>query len=168
MDPAGTWTLIVEDQFTGDTGTLHDWSLDFQIRGAVTNDCQPNGTPDSCEPDADTDGLPDDCDTCTDTDSDGFGNSGFDTSGCTGPDPDNCPDLFNPDQDDADSNGVGDACQAIITQVDSISTASTLLLALILLCFAIRRLRTGRIPLTFASIPAKSLARELLPGNRKP
>ena len=160
MDTAGTWTLIVEDLFTGDIGTLHDWSLDFQIQGAVINDCQPNGTPDSCEPDFDTDGLPDECDTCTDTDSDGFGNSGFDTSGCTGPDPDNCPDLFNPDQEDADSNGIGDACQMPLSQVPSMSASSTLLLALILLCFGIRRLPSS----TFPS-PLEQAVMDPLPWN---
>lgn len=42
---------------------------------------------------------------CGDVDGDGFGSSGV--ASCL---PDNCPDDFNPEQADADGDGVGDAC----------------------------------------------------------
>jgi hypothetical protein len=59
------------------------------------------------EPDGDGDGVPDSADQCEgldasgDTDSDGL----CDAS-------DNCPTDSNPDQDDADSDGIGDTCEA--------------------------------------------------------
>jgi hypothetical protein len=89
--------------------------------------------------DTDHDGIPDGCDGCPidpgksapgicgcgvpDTDTDGEGvadcidicagfddNADFDADGL--PDScDNCPEIFNPDQDDQDLNGIGDACE---------------------------------------------------------
>jgi len=47
------------------------------------------------------------CDECTDLDGDGFGDPGFAANTCA---LDNCPDIYNPDQDDTDVDGVGDAC----------------------------------------------------------
>ncbi|UCC43857.1 MAG: PKD domain-containing protein [Candidatus Zixiibacteriota bacterium] len=65
---------------------------------------------DACvgEDDADGDGWVNDCDTCTDTDADGFGNPGYAANTC--PD-DNCPYRYNPDQADADQDGIGDVCE---------------------------------------------------------
>lgn len=79
-----------------------------------------DGTPDACDDcpddagtqgDADQDGLGDACDDCdqtlsgqapgADLDQDGL------EDGC-----DVCPDLFDPDQEDAEFDGVGDACDA--------------------------------------------------------
>jgi len=57
--------------------------------------------------DADNDGEPDQCDGCTDTDSDGWGNPGYAANTCTA---DNCPDNFNPGQEDFDMDGTGDVC----------------------------------------------------------
>ncbi len=60
--------------------------------------------------DADGDGEGDVCDTCTDTDDDGFGNQGYPANLC---EPDNCPEVSNPDQGeqpDGDGDGVVDAC----------------------------------------------------------
>lgn len=70
------------------------------------NDCNTNGIPDECDPDSDSDGVPDACDNCpkdanadqTDLDNDGLGDA------C-----DNC-DLYNPEQEDCQPNGVGDVC----------------------------------------------------------
>jgi N-acetylneuraminic acid mutarotase len=46
--------------------------------------------------------------TCVDTDHDGYGDT--DDPGNTCPCPDNCPDIFNPDQADDDGDNVGDSC----------------------------------------------------------
>src|SRR5439155_7769784 len=58
--------------------------------------------------DADNDGIFDACDPCTDTDGDGFGDPGFPPNTCG---LDNCPGVYNPDQLDFNSNGMGDACE---------------------------------------------------------
>jgi hypothetical protein len=44
---------------------------------------------------------------CVDSDTDGYGDPGFPENEC--PD-DNCPIVYNPNQDDADGDGVGDLC----------------------------------------------------------
>jgi len=68
LDRAGIWTLIVEDQLTGNTGTLLDWTLETTTEGiADLYDCQPNGIPDECDvaqgTSADVNGndIPDEC-----------------------------------------------------------------------------------------------------------
>jgi hypothetical protein len=68
--------------------------------------------PDWHVPDADNDGLKDSCDPCTDSDGDAFADFGFESEECP---EDNCPDVFNPDQDDQDLDGFGDACDARAT-----------------------------------------------------
>lgn len=45
---------------------------------------------------------------CVDTDDDGYGDPGHPENDCP---VDNCPDVYNPDQVDSDSNGIGDACE---------------------------------------------------------
>jgi hypothetical protein len=58
--------------------------------------------------DADEDGILDACDPCTDSDGDGYGDPNFAHNTCA---IDNCPDVYNPDQADANGNGIGDACE---------------------------------------------------------
>ncbi len=44
---------------------------------------------------------------CVDSDGDGYGDPGHPENDCP---EDNCPFIFNPDQEDADSDGIGDSC----------------------------------------------------------
>jgi len=57
-------------------------------------------------PDTDGDGLGDDVDSCTDSDGDGLGDPGVSGNACA---PDNCPQVFNPDQANRDGDCRGDA-----------------------------------------------------------
>jgi PKD repeat protein len=84
---------------TNGPGQAATRDLDLQGAGAVCG----------CDPldDQDTDGYCNGFDGCTDTDGDGFGDPGFPMNSC---DTDNCPNAFNDDQVDADSDGRGDAC----------------------------------------------------------
>ncbi len=87
-------------------------STDIQM-GTSLN-CNGNRFPDECEPDGDGDGLPDPCDDCTDSDGDGFGNPGYSNPSC--PVYDNCPYVFNLQQNlcdcgaDADADSVVNDC----------------------------------------------------------
>jgi arylsulfatase A-like enzyme len=56
----------------------------------------------------DEDLIPDACDDCVDTDWDGYGNPGFPGNTC---EEDNCPYVFNPDQEEGDGDGIGDLCE---------------------------------------------------------
>ncbi len=70
-------------------------------------DCNNNNLPDSCELDADTDGVIDNCDNCPLIYNPNQQNSDSDGLGdaC-----DNCPSVANPGQGDADADGRGDGC----------------------------------------------------------
>jgi hypothetical protein len=115
----------------GDLGVIDDVVIEGET-GPPANDCNGNGVPDECDPDADGDGAIDDCDDCTDVDGDGWGQdlgAGLDCPNGTDPDcdddgtnatdpdvdnfcgtDDNCPEDNNPGQDDADGDGNGNPC----------------------------------------------------------
>ncbi len=112
LDPlpdTDAWGLprFLDDPAAPDTGAGTPPIVDL---GALEGDgdCNANSLPDILDPNADLDDFIDDCDDCTDTDGVGFGNPGFPMNTC---EPDNCPDTFNPDQSDADLDGIGDVCE---------------------------------------------------------
>ena len=96
---------------------------DNHARGVLTQGCKPSSAQPygSLEPtgntleleqvdaDWDADRVANVTDPCTDRDGDGFGDPGFPASTCP---LDLCPGVWNPDQADADRDGVGDACDA--------------------------------------------------------
>ncbi|PPK88535.1 putative Ig domain-containing protein [Neolewinella xylanilytica] len=92
-----------------------------------------DGLGDACDPDDDNDGVPDgsDCNPLDaavqsaelyyrDVDGDGFGDPADSQLACTQPAgfvrnaTDNCPTVFNPLQEDANNNNVGDACEGTV------------------------------------------------------
>jgi len=84
----------------------------FNIRKFVRGDDQlPTPTQIAFRPqsvnDADGNYVLDVCDQCIDSDGDGYGDPDQLANSCN---PDNCPDIHNPDQVDADADGLGDAC----------------------------------------------------------
>ena len=88
---------------------------DFGNPGFPYNDCPDDTCPTVYNPaqeDHDSDGIGDSCDACTDFDGDGFGDPGYTITGCSGSAVafDNCPAVYNPDQEDEDTDGVGDSC----------------------------------------------------------
>ncbi len=104
-----------------DVGSAYIFDLE-----STSPDCNANAIPDECEPDCDQDGIPDECDPCcvpiiwcADPDDDGFGTQGTEIEACEAPPgyiancTDNCPEAFNPSQQDCDANEVGDACEAL-------------------------------------------------------
>ncbi len=88
-----------------DADCLADADPDGDGRGNICDNCPDIAN--SGQWDLDHDGLGDPCDDCTDTDLDGYGNKGYENSGC---EDDNCTDIYNPNQEDADADGVGDIC----------------------------------------------------------
>ncbi|MCG6861174.1 MAG: hypothetical protein LJE70_07860 [Chromatiaceae bacterium] len=89
------------------------------VSSVADPDSDGDGTPDSQDPDDDNDDVPDEDDAFPldeteweDTDGDGTGNNADPDDDNDGQDDgaDNCPLVANADQDDADGDGVGDAC----------------------------------------------------------
>jgi arylsulfatase A-like enzyme len=64
--------------------------------------------------DIDEDQIPDNIDECIDTDWDGYGTPGF-LNSCA---EDNCPFIFNPQQEDRNGNGIGDLCENYTEPLD--------------------------------------------------
>lgn len=105
-------------------------SHDNRARGVLTNGCKPfsakpyatveptNNVLELVEVDSDFDAdqVANVSDPCTDRDGDGFGDAGFPASTCA---LDNCPGTWNPDQSDADKDGVGDACDSCPLTADA-------------------------------------------------
>lgn len=88
-----------------------DLCAGFDDRQDDDSDGVPNGC-DECAgysdtSDLDHDGITDCLDPCTDQDGDGLGQPGLPFGTCP---PDNCPDVANVSQEDADGDGAGDAC----------------------------------------------------------
>ena len=81
-------------------------------------DCNDNAVGDTTDissgasQDLDLDGIPDEC------------RSDLDADGVVDP-LDNCPDTWNPDQLDSDSNGVGDACEGLALFADGFESGDT-------------------------------------------
>lgn len=83
----------------------------LDIANGTSKDCNSNGVPDECDPDADGDMIPDSCDNCPNTANAGQENSDGDSIGdaC-----DNCPTVANASQEDTNGDGVGDACPGFV------------------------------------------------------
>lgn len=83
----------------------------LDIANGTSPDCNANGVPDECDPDADGDMVPDACDNCPNTANAGQENGDGDNIGdaC-----DNCPTVANASQEDTDGDGVGDACPGFV------------------------------------------------------
>jgi hypothetical protein len=79
--------------------------VDGDTVGDVCDNCL--NTPNRDQADFDQDGIGDACDDCIDTDADGYGNPEFVANTC--PD-DNCPEAYNPLQEDTDGDLLGDSC----------------------------------------------------------
>jgi subtilisin-like proprotein convertase family protein len=99
LNPAGDWTLTVADDTPTGSGDLRGWSLRMTFAdtdGDTVFDCD-----DGCPNDA-LKLAPGFCG-CGVADADADGDGVID---CV----DNCPTVANPDQADADNNGIGSAC----------------------------------------------------------
>jgi hypothetical protein len=93
---------------------------DICAGGDDAQDADGDGVPDFCDIcpggddalDADGDGVPDFCDVCPGFDDAADGDGDGVPDGC-----DNCPSDFNPGQEDADNDDIGDACDEPACQI---------------------------------------------------
>lgn len=108
LDMAGNWTLHLNDNGSGDTGTLDAWTLQFNALPAVSSDCNGNGIPDECEADCDSNGVPDDCDVDP-SDPDGNGLVAPDCNSNGLPDACDVPPIGS--GPDCQPDGIPDSCQ---------------------------------------------------------
>lgn len=106
MAMLGDWKLTVNDNATGDTGTLVSWSLHFNAAAPFSEDCNTNGVPDECDvadgtsEDCNNNGIPDECDVADGTSEDCNAN-GI---------PDEC-DVASGTSEDCQGDGIPDECQ---------------------------------------------------------
>lgn len=98
------------DQEDGDTDGIGD----------VCDNC-PDET-NSDQADRDGDGIGDVCDACVDTDGDGYGNPGYPAMTCA---TDNCPEVFNPDQEDFEKGNID--CKDGIDVLDALAVVNHIL-----------------------------------------
>ncbi len=105
-DPSTTTSMVNPDtDYGGVPDGVEDWNLDGAIDAGETDPDDP--TDDVAPTDTDGDGIPDDYDNCPDDYNPGQEDSDSDIVGdvC-----DNCPDDYNPGQEDSDSDDIGDVC----------------------------------------------------------
>ncbi|UCE17264.1 MAG: serine hydrolase [Gemmatimonadota bacterium] len=94
--------------------------IDEDGLGDVCDNCEGDFNPD--QGDDDNDSIGDECDPCTDTDSDGYGDPGYAANTCN---EDNCPDIHNPEQGEAERGDI--TCDGLIDVLDVLGVVNHIL-----------------------------------------